>query len=73
MPAKKIIEAVTSTLAVMGSSMATATAGPMPGSTPTAVPSAQPTRAHRRLAGVAAVAKPASNASKISITATLFA
>jgi hypothetical protein len=44
MPAKKIIEAVMSTLAVMGSSMATATAGPMPGSTPTAVPSTQPTR-----------------------------
>ncbi len=67
MPAKKIIEAVMSTLAVMGSSMATATAGPMPGSTPTAVPSAQPTRAHSRFAGVIAVAKPASNASKISI------
>ena len=70
MPAKKIIEAVTSTLAVMGSSMATATAGPMPGSTPTAVPSAQPTRAHSRLTGVMAVAKPAINALKISITAT---
>ena len=51
MPAKKIIEAVTSTLAVIGSSMATATAGPMPGSTPTAVPSTQPTKAHSRLAG----------------------
>jgi hypothetical protein len=44
MPEKKIIDAVMSTLAVIGSSIATATAGPMPGSTPTAVPSAQPTR-----------------------------
>ena len=49
MPAKKIIEAVTSTLAVIGSSMATATAGPMPGSTPTAVPSAQPTKAPQQV------------------------
>ena len=70
MPAKKIIDAVTSTLAVIGSSMATATAGPMPGNTPTAVPSAQPTRAHNKLAGVMAVAKPAIKALKISITAT---
>ena len=58
MPAKKIIEAVTSTLAVMGSSMATATAGPMPGSTPTAVPSTQPTKHHSRLVTVSADAKP---------------
>jgi hypothetical protein len=49
MPAKKIIDAVTSTWVVMGSSMATATAGPMPGSTPTAVPTAQPMKAHIRL------------------------
>src|SRR3954469_5960927 len=42
MPAKKIIDAVMSTLAVIGSSIATATAGPMPGSTPTGVPSTQP-------------------------------
>jgi hypothetical protein len=55
MPAKKIIEAVASTLAVIGSSMATVPAGPMPGSTPTAVPSAQPTKAHSRLIGVPAV------------------
>src|ERR671919_486035 len=59
MPAKKIIEAVISTLAVIGSNMATATAGPMPGSTPTAVPITQPMKAHMRLIGVAAVANPA--------------
>ena len=51
MPAKKIMDAVMSTLAVIGSSMATATAGRCPGSTPTAVPSTQPTKAHSRLAG----------------------
>src|SRR5687768_9757373 len=68
MPAKKIIEAVTSTLAVMGSSMATATAGPMPGRTPTAVPSTQPTKAHSKFAGVMAVAKPCRSALRMSIS-----
>src|SRR5437764_13506289 len=67
MPAKKIIDAVMSTFAVIGSSMATATAGPMPGSTPTAVPSTQPTKAHRRLTGLIAVAKPCSRESKMSM------
>ena len=58
MPAKKIIDAVGSTWLVIGSSIATVTAGPRPGSTPIAVPSAQPTKAHSRLIGAAAVAKP---------------
>src|SRR4051812_46089894 len=70
MPEKKIIEEVISTFAVMGSSMATATAGPIPGSTPTAVPSAQPTRAHSRLAGVMATAKPCSRAFRMSMQAS---
>ena len=61
MPAKKIIEAVASTLAVIGSSIATAVAGPMPGSTPTAVPMVQPSSAQSRLIGVPAVAKPCSS------------
>ena len=51
MPAKKIIDAVGSTFSVIGSSMATAVAGPMPGSTPTAVPMLQPSSAHSRLIG----------------------
>src|SRR5437868_6142755 len=68
MPEKKIIEAVMSTLPVIGSSMATATAGPMPGSTPTAVPRAQPTRHQSRFAGVIAAAKPCINALKISMS-----
>ena len=58
MPAKKIMEAVASTWVVMGNSMATAVAGPMPGNTPTAVPNAQPTKAHNRFTGVPAVMKP---------------
>src|SRR3954467_2998340 len=68
MPEKKIIEEVISTLAVMGSSIATATAGPMPGSTPTAVPSTQPTRAHSRLTGVIAVANPCISALRMSMS-----
>jgi hypothetical protein len=71
MPAKKIIDAVGSTLRVIGSSIATAVAGPMPGSTPTAVPSVQPTSAHSRLTGVPAVAKPPSSCVQISVTASL--
>src|SRR5574343_519326 len=61
MPAKKIIDEVGSTWPVIGSSIATVTAGPRPGSTPIAVPSTQPTKAHSRLIGVAAVAKPPSS------------
>src|SRR6478672_11739844 len=68
MPAKKIIDAVMSTLAVMGSSIATATAGPMPGSTPTAVPSTQPTKAHSRLIGLMAVANPPRSEEKMSMS-----
>src|SRR6478609_5585920 len=68
MPAKKIIEAVMSTFAVIGSSMATAVAGPMPGSTPTAVPSTQPMKAHIRLIGLIAVAKPCMSALKMSMS-----
>src|SRR3954464_4959196 len=58
MPANMIIDAVGSTWEVSGSSIATVSAGPMPGSTPTAVPTMQPTKAHSRLIGVPAVAKP---------------
>ena len=61
MPAKKIIDAVGSTFSVIGNSIATAVAGPMPGSTPIAVPIVQPSSAHIRLIGVPAVAKPCSS------------
>ncbi|GCL63621.1 hypothetical protein AQPW35_27020 [Rubrivivax pictus] len=72
MPAKKIMLAVGSTFSVIGSSMATAVAGPMPGSTPTAVPMVQPTSAHSRLIGVPAVMKPCRRLFQTSITANRF-
>ena len=71
MPEKKIIDAVGSTFSVIGSSIATAVAGPMPGSTPTAVPMVQPSRHHSRLIGVPAVRKPWASWFQISITTSL--
>ncbi len=70
MPAKKIIDAVGSTFSVIGSSIATAVAGPMPGSTPTAVPMVQPSRHHSRLIGVPAEMKPWMSRLSVSITTT---
>ena len=61
------MDAVTSTWAVIGKSIATATAGPIPGKTPTAVPSVQPIKHHNKLIGVAAVEKPCKSWVKISI------
>ena len=52
---------------MIGSSIATAVAGPMPGSTPTAVPIVQPSSAHSRLIGVPAVTKPCSSWFQMSI------
>src|SRR3712207_185847 len=49
---------VASTLKVIGSSSAMVSAGPMPGSTPTAVPRKQPSSAQPRLPGVSALEKP---------------
>ena len=59
--------AVGSRLKVTGSSSATVSAGPMPGSTPTAVPSVTPTSAQSRLKGVSATAKPWARAASVSI------
>ena len=61
--------AVGSRLKVTGSSRATVSAGPIPGSTPTAVPSVTPTIAHSRLKGVSATAKPWASAASVSIPA----
>ena len=58
MPAKRISAADGSSRNVIGSSSATVSAGPMPGSTPTAVPIVTPTSAHSRFAGVSAPPKP---------------
>src|SRR3712207_9246301 len=49
---------VAETLKVIGSSSAMVSAGPMPGSTPIAVPRKQPSSAQPRLASVSALAKP---------------
>src|ERR671927_372260 len=46
------------TLKVIGSSSATVSAGPMPGSTPTAVPRKQPSSAQPRFCSVSACEKP---------------
>ena len=67
MPANMMKAAVGSRLKVTGSSRATVSAGPIPGSTPTAVPSVTPTSAQNRLNGVSATAKPLASAARVSI------
>src|ERR1700755_788534 len=52
----------------MGRSSATVMAGPIPGSTPTAVPRSTPITAYSRFIGVAASAKPWSSQLKLSIS-----
>ena len=47
-----------SSLNVTGSSSATVSAGPMPGSTPTAVPSSTPISANSRFIGCNAMVRP---------------
>ena len=56
--------------AFVGCALGTAVAGPMPGNTPTAVPSAQPTKAHSKFTGVPAVIKPCKSWFQISILCT---
>src|SRR5690606_9460768 len=53
---------------VTGSSRATAMAGPIPGSTPIAVPSSTPIAENSRLAGVSAPAKPSNRRVRLSST-----
>src|SRR5215208_1474015 len=53
---------------VMGSRTATVIAGPMPGSTPTAVPRVTPASAQARCARVNAFAKPSPKACSVSIS-----
>src|SRR3954467_10863260 len=53
---------------VIGSRSEIVSAGPMPGSTPIAVPRSTPIPAYRRFCGVSAVAKPPSSDPKISIS-----
>src|SRR5687767_14500104 len=59
MPANMMSAPVGSSLTVSGSSIATVSAGPTPGSTPTNVPSVTPIRPHIRFIGCRATPKPA--------------
>src|SRR6476659_10943842 len=68
MPANMMNAALGLTLYVTGSSSATVIAGPMPGRTPTAVPSSTPITAYSRFIGVAASAKPWSSQLKLSMS-----
>src|SRR5690606_9631173 len=67
-PANMMKAAVGATFTVTGSSSAMVSAGPMPGSTPTAVPSSDPKNAHIRWAGCKATPKPAIRESKASMS-----
>src|SRR5688572_265415 len=67
MPANMMSAPVGSSLTVSGSSIATVSAGPTPGSTPTKVPSVTPMKPHIRFIGCSAIANPASRALSASI------
>src|SRR6188474_819738 len=68
MPANMMNAALGLTLYVTGSSSATVMAGPIPGSTPTAVPSSTPITAYSRFIGVAACSKPWISQSRFSMS-----
>src|SRR3954451_17670983 len=59
-----------SKLNVIGSSSAIVSAGPMPGSTPTNVPTSTPRAANARFSGVSTVPKPSIRSERTARTAT---
>lgn len=67
MPANMIIDPVAPNDRLTGSSKATVSAGPMPGMTPTAVPSITPSNANIRFDGCVAVARPSNSRMKVSM------
>src|SRR5262245_24326395 len=67
MPANMMSEPAGSSLKVIGKSSATVNAGPMPGSTPTAVPSSTPISAYSRFIGCSATARPCISAASASM------
>src|SRR5919112_2748794 len=69
MPASMITDVTGSKPKVIGRSMAMAAVGPMPGSTPTEVPRATPSRQKSRFVGVKAVSKPSARLSNTPIDA----
>src|SRR5262245_18556582 len=66
MPANMISEPPGSSLWVTGRRRATVSAGPMPGRTPTAVPSSTPISAYKRFIGWTATAKPWASEASVS-------
>src|SRR5690349_20416311 len=69
MPANMMMEPAGSSLKVIGRSSATVRAGPMPGSTPTAVPRRTPMSANSRFIGWMATESPLARDVKASIGA----
>src|SRR5688500_8886582 len=69
MPASMISDVTGSKPKVIGRSMAMVAVGPIPGSTPTAVPRATPRRQKSRFVGVNAVSKPSPRLSNTPIGA----
>src|SRR5688572_1833441 len=68
MPANMMSAPVGSSFTVSGSSIATVSAGPTPGSTPTNVPSVTPMKPHIRFIGCSATPKPAIRAFRASMS-----
>ena len=59
-------------MAVIGSSKATVSAGPIPGKTPIAVPNRQPINPHIRLIGVSAEENPIARLARMSTVSISF-
>src|SRR5262245_9804283 len=72
MPANMMSAPVGSSFTVSGRSIATVSAGPTPGSTPTKVPSVTPMKPHRRFIGCSATPKPCNRAFKASTCVSLY-
>src|SRR5918998_2926649 len=70
MPANMMMEPAGSSLKVIGRSSATVSAGPMPGSTPTAVPRRTPMSAKSRFIGWMATVRPWGRETKASMAAS---
>ena len=68
MPASMITACVAFSPKVIGSRMLMPDSGPMPGSTPTSVPTRQPMKAYQRLSGCKATEKPCSRLTRVLST-----
>ena len=71
MPANMMKALVGSRLKVTGRRIATVSAGPIPGSTPTAVPTVTPAKAQNKKTGLAALANPCPSSVSVSNVARL--